>query len=695
MDRYLRRRVFLFGCGITAVALTVAQPVDWSKPPEPLPVKEFRFPDYTETQLPNGLKVFIIRDHEQPTVTLRLQVNAGDAYDEIAGVAYVTAQMLTKGAGKWSAQQIAAALDSVGASLDASSSGDFSSVTATTLKKHLRLVLQLFADVVQRPTFPEEELRKLRPQLIAEVRQERARPSILAQAMARKVVYGEEHPYAQRRTEQSIERIQVGDLRRFHERYYRPQNASLAIVGDVTPEEILPLVRQAFGNWKQGKAPAPAPPDIPPPKPMPNGIYFIARPGSVQSSIVVSAATVPYAHPEYEVLEVLAELLGSPFGGRLFRSLRETYAYTYAPFAFQTEARVINRIALGADVRTVVTDSALLVIRREVEQIAQYPPSEEELNRIKQAMVGSYLRSFERPEFIASLLQRADLYGLTKDHLRLYPNRIAAISPWQVRDAAERYLQQMALRTVVVGDPQVLPKLQALGKVYEYTQELQPAPVYQPVSLSVEELLQRYLAAVGGKEAVEALRTLRQEAKVHLQVRDLSIEGTLERLWKAPNRTASRLVTPYFQQRSWSDGSAVWVEVSGVRHEVSERERQKELLQAHPFYVAFLPKLGFTCEVLGKKGEHLVLKAQAPYGGEHLYYFNANSYLLERAEKLEPSPQGDQSVTEMYGEYISLNGLRFPKTVRIETPWATLQLENAYQLNPELPDEVFRPPSEP
>jgi len=679
-------------CLVLAAHLLLAQSPDRSRPPEPLPVKEFRFPSYTEERLPNGLKVFIIEDHEQPTVTLRLQVAAGDAFDDIPGVAYVTALMLTKGAGKRSAQQIAAALDSVGATLDASSSGDFSSVAATTLKKHLRLVLDIFADVVRHPTFPESELQKLRPQLIAEIRQERARAMSLAQAMARKVAYGENHPYARHRTEQNIERIQVADLRRFHERYYQPQNASLAIVGDVKPGEILPLLRQTFGGWKKTRELPP--PQLPEVRPMPNGIYFIARPGSVQSSVVLTAVTVPYVHPDYDVLDVLAELLGSGFGGRLFRTLRETYAYTYAPFAFQTGAKVINRIALGADVRTPVTDSTLQVIRRELEQLSQNPPTEEELNRIKQAMVGDYLRSFERPEFVAQLLQRADLYGLPKEQLRTYPQRIMGISPWQIRDAAARYLQPMALRTVVVGAPEVLPKLQALGVVYEYTTELEPAPTYQPVGLSVEQVLERYSAAVGGRKALESLGSLTQQSRISMQLQGMTVEGELVRKWKAPNKVFSQLTTAYFQQRSWSDGSNVWVELNGVRHEITPREQQKEKLQAHPFYVAFLPELGFQCEVLGKKGDYLVLKARAPYGGDHLYYFNASSFLLERAEKLEPSPQGDQPVTETYRDYIEVGGLRLPKEVTVESPWGTFRLENAYQLNPSLEDSEFQPPAE-
>ncbi|MCS6965900.1 MAG: insulinase family protein [Candidatus Kapabacteria bacterium] len=676
-------------CLLWATLSTGAQVVDWSKPPEPLPTKEFRFPKYEETQLPNGLRIFLIEDREQPVVTLRLQISAGDAYDDIAGMAYVTALMLTKGAGKRSAQQIAASIDSVGASLDASSSGDFSSVSVTTLRKHLRIVLDIFADIIQRPTFPAEELQKLRPQLVAELRQERARPGLLAQTMARKVLYGEDHPYARRRSEQSIERIRVEDLRRFHERYYRPQHSTLAVVGDVSLQEILPLLRQTFGGWKRGGETQL--PVVPPPKPMPNGIYFISRAGSVQSSIVVTTTTVPYIHPDYEVLEVLAELMGSGFGGRLFRSLRETYAYTYAPFAFQTQAKHINRIAMGADVRTAVTDSALMVIRKEVEQIVQYPPTEEELNRIKQSMVGSYLRSFERPEFIAMLLQRADFYGLTKDQLRTYPNRILAVSPWQLRDAAERYWKNEALRTVVVGSPEILPRLQAMGKVYEYTPELLPAPEYQPVNLSVEELLQHYVTALGGKAKLSSLQSLVQQAKVHLRVQNMSIEGELVRKWRAPYKSASQLKTPFFQQQSWSDGASVWVEVSGIRHEVSGREQEKEKLQAHPFYTAFLPELGFQCEVLGRKGDYIVLKAKAPYGSDHFYYFNTASYLLERAEKMEPTAQGDQPVTELYSEYVDVEGIRVPKIITVETPWATLRLESSYQLNPPLGDEEFRP----
>jgi predicted Zn-dependent peptidase len=681
----------LCACPLLAQQATPTE-ADLSTRPQPLEVKEFRFPSFTEHRLRNGLKVFIIEDHEQPTVTLRLQIGAGEAHDDIPGTAYLTALMLTKGAGKRSAQQIAATIDGVGAELSASATGDFTTVTANTLKKHLKTVLEIFADVALRPTFPAEELEKLRPQVIAEIRQERARPASLAQALARMVVYGEHHPYARRRTEQSIQQIRTEHLRRFHERYYCPTNATLAVVGDITPREILPLLEQALSRWQRC-----SPPELqaPPPRPMPAGIYFVRRPASVQSSIVVTAATVPFNHPDYEALDVLAELLGSGFGGRLFRSLRETYAYTYAPFAFLTQSRLINRIAMGAEVRNAVTDSALLVLRRELERIADLPPDEAELERIKRTMIGSYLRSFERTDFVASLLQRAELYGIPFERLRTYPERIQAISRWQVRDMAQRYLRPEALRTVVVGAPEVLPKLEPLGKVYEYTQELAPATNYEAVSLSVEELLRRYTDALGGAERIAAVQSVVYRGRAQFQLPgNLEANGEFLRRWKAPNKLTYEIRTPYFQQRFWQDGTSAWVEISGVRQQPQGRDLEKQLLESSPFYVTQLPQLGYKCQILGRKGGSIVLRAEPPFGGEQLYYFNASSYLLERAEKLEPSPAGDQPVTEHYSDYADIEGIRLPRQSKIESPWFTLQLEGTYELNVPIEDSEFAPPAE-
>jgi predicted Zn-dependent peptidase len=210
--------------------------------PGPLPAKEFAFPKYTELFLSNGLKVFVIEDHEQPTVALKLQIRGGEVSESIPGTAAMVAEMLTKGAGKRDALTIAKELDGVGAGVSASSSGDITNVTGESILKHMPIMLEIFSDVLRSATFPEDELAKLKKQKISEVKLEKANGNAMLQVMSRKIAYGANHPSARHKSEASYNAITIYEIKKFYSSYYRPNNATLAVVGDVKPEEIKPIL---------------------------------------------------------------------------------------------------------------------------------------------------------------------------------------------------------------------------------------------------------------------------------------------------------------------------------------------------------------------------------------------------------------------------------------------------------------------
>ncbi|MGA2297860.1 MAG: pitrilysin family protein, partial [FCB group bacterium] len=252
--------------------------------PEPLPEQEFTFPSYTEYTLKNGLKVFIIEDNEQPTVTIQLLVAGGTSVDgEKPGIADMTAELLTKGTKKYNALELAQKLDGVGASINASANVDYITVSGGSLTKHLNLLIDAFSEVVLRPSFPGKEFDKLVPKMLAGIQEEKASPGTLAANLAKKVIYGDTHPYALQPSEASIKEIKNDDIENYYKNYFKPNNASIAIVGDVKPKEILDKLEKALGTWKKGDVPKIK---IPPAKPLPIGVYFVNRPASVQSSIL-------------------------------------------------------------------------------------------------------------------------------------------------------------------------------------------------------------------------------------------------------------------------------------------------------------------------------------------------------------------------------------------------------------------------
>lgn len=655
-------------------------------------VREYEFPRYEEATLKNGLKIYVIEDHRQPTIGFRLQVRAGETFDGVKpGLSSLMANLLTKGTRRRTALDIASALDSIGADLSASTGGELLTVTASGLKKHMPLLLAIFSDVLLNPTFPKEELDKLMPQVIASIKQEKSRPSQLAMALSRMVLYGPDHPSAQRRTEESVKAITVEDIQRFYTTYVRPNNgASLAIVGDVTLKEVIPQIEAAFRRWEA--SPVQVKP-LPEPKPLPRGVYVVERPGSVQSTIVLCGLAPGRKDPDYEKLDLAVELLGNGFSGRLFKTLRETYSFTYTPYAFLTQGKYFNRFVAGADVRTAVTDSAILVLRREVEKVANEPAAEEEFTVIKQNILGNYQMNFEQPWFVASILQNADYLELPPEYFKSYPQRLMAYSPYDALAAAERYLQPRNWWLIVVGKPGIAKELERYGDVYRYDLDLKQVGSAEPeaVSMSVDELLGRYVKALGGESALAAVQSVVKTSSVTLSAGGQQFTGTLTVKQKAPNKLYQQLSLPVVQQEEWTDGTAAWIKQGQQPPKPMPDEVARNTMdRANMFYVAKLPTLGYQCSVVGKRNGMIILRA-VKNGKQSQFYFDEATYLLRRTDYQQGSEENGITLSEFYEDYAPIEGIMLPRKERLESPMFSISSTNSYQLNVPLSDEEFRP----
>lgn len=691
--KLLRNSIALF-CAVTSISATqygFAQKIDITKRPDPLPAKSISFPAYKEFILKNGLKVFLVEDHEQPTISLSMQIRAGEVSDKKAGTATLTAELLTNGAGKRSALELAQKLDSIAIGITASSAGDATTITGAGLKKHFPLFISLFSDIVTKPTFSKEEFDKIVPQTLAAIKQEKSRPGSIAQAMSRKVIYGPNHPNARRRSEASVKSITREDIIEFHSTYYKPNNATLAVVGDITQKELTILLEKAFVDWKKSNV---TPTEIPPASPMPTGIYFIARPGSVQSSIATSSLAVPLSSPDYEPLSLNANMLGGSFGGRLFKTLRETYSYTYTPGAFLSRAKLMNRFVTVADVRNPVTDSAIWVIKQEIGRMRDEKVPDEELTRMKRFVVGSYLLEFEKSNFVANVLQNADYNGEPMEKIKAYPERYTAITPAQVQAAAQKYLRADQTSIVVVGSPDILPKLKAMGNVYEYNLDLEPVTANaEQVDISVKDLFQKHIQALGGKDKVESVKTLITKAKSSLEAGPNQLQGTFTRKQKAPQSESTTLDLQVVKQQTWSNEKNVWTSRNGSPAvETPAAEAPKQKLQATILLSAKMLDLGYKAEISAKKDGKYVVNVTTPVGDKETYYFDAQTYLISQIDKSQTTPSGAIQVVTKYEGYSNVGGVMLPKKSTMENPDFNITHEYTYEVNTPIEDSEFTPP---
>ena len=472
------RHLFAFvaaSCLVAAPAVLRAD-IDRTHAPAPLPEPKASFPDYKQVILPNGLKIFVVENHREPTVTFRLLIKAGDAFDGTRpGLADTTAALLNRGTAKRSAAQFAEETDFLGASVEAGSGEDSISVSASGLTKDLPKLLDLFTDAALHPAFPAEELAKQKKQAISSLMESKQRPGTLAAKLRGKLLYGSGHPYGAFPTEESLGGLKREDLVKFHAEYFSPDNATLAVVGDVKADEVVPLVEKAFAEWKVASTDTANQPTFPPLPPEPKGItvHLIDRPGSVQSNILVCARGVARNDNDAPEIGVLNATLGSGSSGRLFQNLREKHAYTYGAYSSFAMNRVTGLFSASAEVRNAVTVPAIEEIFNEIRRIETEPVGDTELGMQREYLAGNYLLSLESPMRTAERVQDIDLFKLPVDYFKTYASRVAAVSPEKVKELAEAHLDPEKMTVVVVGEAKEIGKaLEKIGPVTVYDTDL-------------------------------------------------------------------------------------------------------------------------------------------------------------------------------------------------------------------------------
>ena len=449
--------------------------VDRTTKPAPGPAPEAAFPDYVTKVLPNGLKVFVIEDDRKPTITLRLVIKAGDVFDgNKPGTAGFVAGLLNRGTATRDALTFAKAVDSLGATLEAASGPDAISVSTSGLTKITDPLLELFADAVIHPVFAQEEFAKAQKRTYSALTAQKKEPRALVGKLMNATLFGK-HPYGYFTTPESVKSITRDDLAEFHATWFAPNNASLAIVGDVKAADILPKIEKALGGWPLKGVPMFKKADIVPITGF--TIHLLDLPGSVQSNVIVcrNAPSRAATHDLPEV-NVMNSILGGGFSGRLFQNLREKHGYTYGSSSAFGYNREGGWFQATAETRNDVTAPAITEILGELTRIMTEPVAEPELELQRQYNIGNYLLSLENAGRVATRVQDIELYGLAPDFYKTYAKRMAAVTPAKVKELAGKYLSTTDAAIVVVGDAkQVRESLEKLGPVVMYDTDLKVA----------------------------------------------------------------------------------------------------------------------------------------------------------------------------------------------------------------------------
>ena len=445
-------------------ATTVAEPTaDRSRLPEPGTPPEVAFERLERFALGNGLAVVLAQRTAIPVVEMNLMVDAGYAADQLAtpGTAQLALSMLDEGTATRSALEVSDELYRLGATLSTGSDLDTSSVSMSALKENLAESLDLFADVVLHPAFPQADFERVQQLQIVGIRQEKAEPRTLALRLLPRLLYGDGHayslPFSGSGDEMSVAALTPADLEAFHRTWFKPSNATLIVVGDVTRQEIEPLLADRFGNWAAGHVPAKnlatvAHRDAP-------TVYLVDRPDSEQSVIIASHLGPPRNNDAEMAISSMNQVLGGDFTARVNMNLREDKSWSYGAYTRFLSARGQRPFVAVAPVQRDKTSLAMAELRREIEEIRGVrPPSQDEIAKVKDGRTLSLPGRWETASAVLGSIAEIVRFGLPDDYWDSYPRNIRALTESQIRQAAVEVVRPDALVWVVVGD---LSKIEA------------------------------------------------------------------------------------------------------------------------------------------------------------------------------------------------------------------------------------------
>lgn len=664
--------------------------LDRSQKPEPGPAPKFNLGKAEQFTLANGLRVFVVENHKLPRVSFSLVLDNDPILEkENAGYVSMAGQLLRSGTTSQTKAQLDEAVDFLGATLSTSSSGAY----ASSLKKHADKVMALMAEVILHPSFPEEELEKLKKQTLSALEANKDDADAIAADVAQVLRYGKEHPYGEVVTEETVRNIDLTEIKQYYNAFFRPNNAYLAVVGDISKKEAEKLVKKYFGQWKKGDIPSATYPI--PSAPKETIVALVDRPNAVQSVISMTyPVELKPGDPDVIKSMVMNQVLGGSFSSRLNMNLREKHGYTYGAHSSLNSDRLVGSFRAGASVRNEVTDSAIAEFLHELKDIKQKNVTEEELQNVKNYLTGSFARSLENPATIANFAINIERFHLPKDYYINYLKNIDAVSLEDIQQMAEKYITPEKAYILVVGKgEEVADRIKEFGKLQyfdiygnPYTPEKKAA---LPEGLTAEKVIADYLLALGGKENLRKIKDLSIVMAASLQNNPVEIVQTV----KAPNKSSSEVkMGGMVVQKEVYNGKEVAMYQMGQQITMTEEQKKEAAYKSVMFpeleYEQW--KVEMTLKGIEKlEGEDVyVIETVLPTGTKSTQYFSvATGLKVKEAMNIE-TPQGNVVQNIAYADYKEKSGVKFPYKVTLSPPGLTAEIISI-DINKGVDDKVF------
>jgi len=433
-------------------------------PPPPAPPRSATFPKPVEQTLPNGLRVIVITRTESPLIAAQLLIQNGGEVDppELAGLADMTANLLTKGTQTRDATQIAQQIESLGGSLDSGARWDSSYATVGVMSSKIPQAMEILADVVRRPTFKSEEVERLRQQYLDNFTLALGDPGSIARFVAARVVFGDSpygHPISG--TAESLTRINAADITKMHSRYYRPDNAILVIGGDINAKDGIALATKYFGDWQKPTTPLPALSASTEKTTLKTGrIVVIDKPDAGQAAVYLARTGITRNDTDY-FRGIVTNSVLSGYSGRLNQEIRIKRGLSYGAGSVLDTRREVGPFVASAQTKNESGAAVADLLLGEIGRLSSSPPADVELTPRKAVLIGGFSRNLETVNGLVGQVGSLALYGLSLDEINRYINNVQSITAADIQKFAGTRLDAKTSNIIIVGNAKAfLPELQ-------------------------------------------------------------------------------------------------------------------------------------------------------------------------------------------------------------------------------------------
>ncbi|HCZ35534.1 MAG TPA: peptidase M16 [Cytophagales bacterium] len=685
------KKYIVFICLLATVAATAQ--VDRTKAPKPAPAREIKIGAYQTFTLKNGLQVFVVENHKLPRIQFSLQLKNNPIYQgDKEGYIEMAGTLIGTGTKTKNKAQLDEEIDFIGANLSTSSDGIF----ASSLSKHSNKLLDLMTDVLYNPAFAPEEMEKLKTQTLSGLAASKENPGSIAATVRSALVYGKQHPYGLSTSEKSVEAITLDDCKNYFNTYFKPNNAYLAIVGDIDFKTAKSLVEKYFAKWTPGEVKNPT--YTLPKEPAKTYVALVDRSASVQSVINIGyPVELKPGTPDVIKARVTNQILGGGFSARLNQNLREKNGFTYGANSSLSSDNLIGNFNASASVRNEVTDSAVFEFLSELKRMVNEPVTEQELIAAKAEISGAFGRSLENPSTIAGFALNTARYNLPKDYYNNYVKAIDAVTLADVQATAKKYIRPENAHIVIVGKgADVADKLKKFGEVKYfdiYGESYVPTKASAlPADLTADKVIAKYIEAIGGDSKLKDLKGLKTTMKATIQGTELIMVSTK----KSPGKMVQEMsVMGNVMSKQVSDGKELSITAQGQKIPVDAAMKDEGLFESLlvPETQIASMKIKATLKAIenldGK--EAYVVEYQFASGGKSTHYFDKETGLKLQSVKEVKTPQGTNAVPTKFDNYKEVNGIKFPHTTSISMGQMNLKFEvSAIEVNPAIDESIFK-----